>query len=135
MADPVSWLVIERGWEVVDRDGNEVGRIAETVGDSGADIFDGLSIETSLLGRPRYVASEQVAEITEGRVRLSLSAAEAEALPEYEEPPTSAVIEGEKAGLLTRAEARVEAPIRRRPEHENLLRRLWLRLTRPRKTS
>jgi hypothetical protein len=132
MADPVSWFVIERGWEVVDRDGEKVGRIEETVGDSNADIFDGLSIETSLLGRPRYVPAEQVAEITDGRVRLALSRAEVDALGEFEEPPTTAVIEPEKAGLITRAEARVEAPVHRRLEHENLWRRLWLRLTRPR---
>ncbi len=132
MTDPVSWLVIERGWEVVDRDGEKVGRVEETVGDSSIDIFDGLSIETSFLGRPRYVPAEQVGEITEGRVRLALSHAEVDALGEYEEPPTSAVIEPEKAGLITRAEARVEAPLHRRPEHENFWRRLWLRLTRPR---
>ena len=132
MTDPVSWLMIERGWEVVDRDGEKVGRVEETVGDSRIDIFDGLSIETSLFGRPRYVPAEQVAEITEGHVRLALSHAEVDALGEYEEPPTSAVIEPEKAGLITRAEARVGAPVHRRPEHENFWRRLWLRLTRPR---
>jgi Uncharacterized protein conserved in bacteria (DUF2171) len=133
MADPVSWFMIERGWEVVDRDGEKVGSIEETVGDSSADIFDGLSIETSLLGRPRYVPAEQVAEITEGRVRLALSSAEVDGLGEYEEPPTTAVIEPERAGLITRAEARLEAPVHRRPEHENIWRRLWLRLTRPKR--
>jgi len=60
MADPVSWLMIERGWEVVDRDGKRVGRVEETIGDSSVDIFDGLSIETSFLGRPRYVPAEQM---------------------------------------------------------------------------
>jgi hypothetical protein len=132
MADPVSWLVVERGWAVVDRDGEQVGHVEEVVGDSTADIFDGLSISTSLLGRPRYVPAEQVAEITEGRVRLALSNADVAALGEYEEPPTSAEIGSEGAGVVSRVEAVLEAPIRRRPEHENLLRRLWLRLTRPR---
>ena len=127
-SDPVSWYVIERGWEVMDREGERVGRVEETIGDSRADIFDGLSVAASHLGRPRYVPAEQVGEITEGQVRLRLSRAEIDALGEYEEPPTSAEIEPEKAGLLTRAEARVEAPIHRRPEHENLWRRLWLRL-------
>jgi hypothetical protein len=130
MADPVSWFMIERGWQVVDRDGEPVGRVEETTGDSNADIFNGLSIATTALGRPHYVPAEQVAEITEGRVRLALSRAEVHGLVEYEEPPTSARIEPEKAGLLTRTEARVEAPVHRRPERENLLRRLWLRLIR-----
>jgi len=65
--DPVSWLVIESGWTVVDTQGEEVGSVDEVVGDSSNDIFNGLSISTSLLGRPRYVPSEQVAAITEQR--------------------------------------------------------------------
>ena len=131
-ADPVSWLVIERGWEVVDRDGEEVGRVEEVIGDSSVDIFDGLSIYTSLLDRPRYVPAEKVLEITQGRVRLDHTRAEVERLTEYEEPPTSAEVESEKAGLLTRIEATFEAPVHARPWHENVWRRLWLRLTRPR---
>ena len=81
------------------------------------------------MGRPRYVPSEQVGEIEEGRVHLKLSQDEVSRLAEYEEPPTSARIEPEKAGLLTRAEAEVEAPVHRRPRRENVWRRLWLRLT------
>ncbi len=128
MSDPVSWLVIEPGWEVVDRDGHPVGRVEETVGDSSVDVFDGLSIATSLLGRPRYVPSEQVAEITDGRVRLELTGAEVARLGEYLEPPTSAEIEPEQASIRERIEAPVEAPIHRRAGHENIWRRLWLRL-------
>ena len=128
MADPVSWLVIEPGWEVVSVDGERVGRVEEIAGDSSTDIFDGLSISTSLAGAPRYVPAEQVQRITHGQVVLKVSKTEAGALGEYLEPPTSAEIEPEKAGLLTRAEAKVEAPIRRRPEHEHIVRRIWLRL-------
>jgi Uncharacterized protein conserved in bacteria (DUF2171) len=129
MADPVSWLVIERGWRVLDREGEHVGEVEETVGDSSVDVFDGLSVATSFLGRPRYVPSEQVGEITEGSVRLKLSREEVERLSEYKEPPTSAQIEPEKAGLVTRLEADVEAPIHSHPERENIWRRLWLRLS------
>jgi len=73
--DPVSWLVIESGWKVVDSQGEEVGSVDEVVGDSSNDIFNGLSISTSLLGRPRYVPSEQVGTITQGRVQLKLTKA------------------------------------------------------------
>jgi len=128
MSDPVSWLLIEAGWEVVDREGQQVGRAEETVGDSSVDVFDGLSISTSLLGRPRYVPSEQVAEITDGCVRLKFSGAEVAGLDEYLEPPTSAEIEPEKASVLERVEEPVEAPIHRHADHENIWRRLWLRL-------
>ena len=31
--DPVSWLVIESGWDVVGSDGGEIGKVDEIVGD------------------------------------------------------------------------------------------------------
>jgi hypothetical protein len=89
MSDPVSWLLIESGWSVVDSDGHELGKVEETVGDSGRDIFNGLTIGTGLLKKGRYVPAEKVAEITEGCVRLSIGKDEAERLGEYEEPPPS----------------------------------------------
>jgi hypothetical protein len=85
MADPVSWLVIERGWDVLDREGDKVGRVEETLGDENADIFNGLLVATSLIGAPRYVAAEQVGDLREGCVQLELSAAEVEQLPERKE--------------------------------------------------
>ena len=93
MSDPVSWLMIRPGWKVVAADGTEVGKVDETVGDSNADIFDGLAVTTGTLGRPRYVPAEQVAEITQGAVRLSLTPDRVDQLGEYKEPPTSAIIE------------------------------------------
>lgn len=81
--------MIERGWPVESSDGQEVGKVDETIGDSSRDIFNGLSVATGVLGRPRYVPAERVAEIEEGRVRLSISADEFEQLDEYEQPPPS----------------------------------------------
>jgi hypothetical protein len=65
MADPVSWLLIERGWEVVDASGEPVGRVDEVRGDEGADIFDGLVVTGT------YVPAEQVGTIVDGRVTLA----------------------------------------------------------------
>ena len=98
MGDPVSWLMIEAGWKVLAADGGEVGQVDEVVGDSNADIFDGLAIATSRFGKPRYVPSEQVDEITEGTVRLSLTPAQVDQLGEYLEPATSAQIEPNSKG-------------------------------------
>ena len=72
MADPVSWMVIEQGWSVVDADGEDVGRIDEVLGDEDADIFNGLQVLTGMLGTPKYVPAERVGEIVEGRVQLDL---------------------------------------------------------------
>jgi hypothetical protein len=129
-ADPVSWFLIEAGWKVVDRDGAEVGAVDEIVGDSSNDIFNGLAISTTLLGKPRYVPAERVGTITEGRIHLTLSQAEIERLGEYEEPPTSAEILPESAGVVRRAEASVEAPIRTHEESMPFVRRFWFALRR-----
>jgi hypothetical protein len=88
-ATPVSWFVIERGWKVVGADGKEIGRVEEIVGDSGEDIFNGLTVTHGLLGRPRYVPAEQVAEITDGEVRLALTGEDVGRLDEHEPPPPS----------------------------------------------
>jgi hypothetical protein len=130
MPDPVSWFVIEPGWKVVDAAGEDVGTVDEVAGDTSNDIFNGLAISTSLLGKPKYVPAERIAAITEGRIELALSKDELEALGEFKEPPTTAEILPEKAGLLRRAEAEVEAPIHDRPESVNIWRRGWWALRR-----
>jgi hypothetical protein len=91
-ADPVSWLVVEHGWKVVAADGSGVGTVEEVIGDTGKDIFNGLSVSSGLLKRPKYVPAEAVAEIAEGEVRLALSKDEFEQLGEHDEPPASAEI-------------------------------------------
>ena len=92
MSEPVSWLVVERGWKVRSADGKEVGKVEELIGDTGEDIFNGLSISTGLLARRRYVPSEHVAGISEGEVRLDLDAAAVDRLGDFDEPPPSAEI-------------------------------------------
>lgn len=89
MADPVSWFVIEKGWKVVDGDGNDVGRIEEVIGDSDKDIFNGLAVQTGFF-KTRYVPAERVRAITDGRIELDLAAEELEHLEEHVPPPPSA---------------------------------------------
>src|SRR5437870_10763594 len=122
--DPVSWFVIESGWKVVDTEGQDVGSVDEVVGDSGDDIFNGLSVSTGLLSRPVYVPSEQVGQITQGRVQLKLTKDQVRHLDEFEEPSTSAEIEPEAAGVLRRAEAAVEAPIYPHEQRLNFVTRI-----------
>jgi hypothetical protein len=70
MPDPVSWMLIEQGWAVVDSRGDDVGRVDEVLGDADADIFSGLRILRGPIGKKTYVPAENVAEIVEGSVRL-----------------------------------------------------------------
>jgi hypothetical protein len=100
MSDPVSWLMIRPGWKVYASDGTEVGAVDEVIGDDGADIFDGLAVAASALGKPKYVPAESVTTITEGRVDLSLTEAEFEGASEFREPATSATIEPDDHGGL-----------------------------------
>ena len=89
MADPVSWKVVEPGWPVVDASGREVGKIDQVVGDANVDIFGGLAVGAGpgTLDRPVYVPSEQVGEIEEGMVHLTIDAEAFEQLEPYEQPP------------------------------------------------
>lgn len=76
MADPVSWLLIERGWKVVDSAGEDVGHVDAVLGDQEKDIFDGLDVSSGLLGRSHYVPAEVVGTIVEGSVQLERTAAD-----------------------------------------------------------
>jgi hypothetical protein len=105
--DPVSWLLIRPGWKVYAADGTEVGEVDEVAGDSGADIFNGLSIATSALGKPRYVPAEQVTTINDGEVHLSITAQGAQSLA----PSSSLEIEPERSGVLRPETGRLVEPL------------------------
>jgi rRNA processing protein Gar1 len=63
--DPVSWLLVEPGWPVVDANGRRVGKVDEVLGDEQTDIFHGLVVDG------REILAERVVEIREGEIRLS----------------------------------------------------------------
>lgn len=83
MTEPVSWMLIEPGWTVVARSGEEVGRVHEVIGDSDADIFNGLAVSPGLLRGSRYVPAERVTTIVEGQVALDLDEQEFKHLDEH----------------------------------------------------
>ena len=83
---PVSYLALEEGAAVLASDGEEVGHVAHVLADEEQDIFDGIVIAHGL-GRHTFADAEQVAAIHERAVSLTISAAEAEALPEPSENP------------------------------------------------
>ncbi len=132
MADPVSWYMIRTGWKVLAADGGEVGEVDEVAGDDSQDIFDGLAVATSAFGKPRYVPSEQVAEITDGSVRLSLTHEQVEQLSEYLEPATSAEIEPDSKGGLGEslgAEVReLEGDVLAPTQHHEHSMNIWRRI-------
>ena len=132
MADPVSWLLIRPGWKVLASDGSEVGEVDEVAGDDSQDIFDGLAIATNAFGKPRYAPAEQVGQITDGVVHLSLTRDQVEQLGEYLEPATSAEIEPDSKGGagetlaadVRELEGKAFAPIQRHEHSMNIWRRI-----------
>ena len=86
MTDPVSWLQIEKGWNVVSADGVLVGKVVEVTGDEHDDIFDGLAVKSKQSAHVRYVPGEQVAAIFPGEVTLKIASAETDTLEPFSEP-------------------------------------------------
>jgi hypothetical protein len=125
--------MIRPGWKVFSSDGTEVGAVDEIAGDDNADIFDGLAVAATALGKPKYVPAESVTTITEGRVDLSLTHAEFEGTSEFLEPATSAEIEpddhhglGESIGAETRKlEGEAIHPVERQ-KSAGFVRRVYL---------
>jgi hypothetical protein len=68
VTDPVSWLQIEKGWNVVSADGVLVGKVVAVTSDEHDDIFDGLAVKSKQSAHVRYVPGEQVAAIFPGEV-------------------------------------------------------------------
>jgi hypothetical protein len=86
VSDPVSWLLVRRGWQVLSSDAVAVGRIGAVRGEPVKDIFNGLVVRVKS-APPRYIPAEAIERIVSGRVELRLSAAEFEAVaPEKKRP-------------------------------------------------
>ena len=62
--DQVSWVLVERGWKVVDAQGVKVGKVDEVLADEQTDIFHGLIVNGE------EIDSERIGEIREGQIRL-----------------------------------------------------------------
>ena len=86
LGPPVSYHALEEGTAVLGSDGEEVGHVAHVLADEEQDIFDGIVIAHGL-GQHTFADAEQVAAIHERGVALTITAAQARALPEPSENP------------------------------------------------
>ncbi len=87
MPDPISWLVLEPGHAVVTADGEKLGTVKEVLGDTEADIFDGLRVSTGALGTGEtYVPAELLESIDTDAVHLRIPSTEADHLDRFAPP-------------------------------------------------
>jgi sporulation protein YlmC with PRC-barrel domain len=90
--EPVSYMTLQAGTDVVSSDGEVVGEVEHVLADTEQDIFDGLVIDTRLgPGGMRFVDADQVEELYERAVVLGIPAQAVEQLPEPR--PSPAVME------------------------------------------
>jgi hypothetical protein len=85
---PASYLTLEPGISVYSCDGEKVGKVERIAAAGDADIFDGLVIDTGMIGAKRYVKAEEIEEIFEQGVLLKLDAERAKHLPQPGEGDT-----------------------------------------------
>jgi hypothetical protein len=102
VADPVSWLQIAQGWNVVTADGVLVGTVAQIEGDKQTDIFDGLAVESAQPKQIRYVPGERVGAIYPGEVTLTISSADTGSLEPFHAPPPVTTFRPGKPSLPAR---------------------------------
>jgi hypothetical protein len=95
--EPVSYLTLEPGTDVVSSDGEVVGKVEHVLAAEEEDIFDGLVIDTQLgPGGVRFVDAEQVGELYERAAVLDIPAAAVDELPEPAPAPAAMESHGEE---------------------------------------
>lgn len=76
----ISWMALKDGTTVIASDGEEVGRVTDVVADTEKDIFSGLNFKDGIFGSQHFVPADQIGDITEDEVTLTITAEQARAL-------------------------------------------------------
>ena len=82
---PIAYTVLAGGTPVQTSDGHEVGKVRRVLADEGADVFDGIVVDTP--HGERFVDAPDVAHLYERLVVLSITADQARHLPEHSGSP------------------------------------------------
>jgi hypothetical protein len=87
---PISYAVLESGTDVICSEGELVGKVEHVLADAEEDVFDGLVIDCHRgPGGLRFVDADQVDEIYERAVVLTIPGSEVEHLPKPAPAPTA----------------------------------------------
>jgi hypothetical protein len=79
---PISYKLLERGTAVFSSDGRVMGKVERAIDNPKEHIFDGIVMRDG--DRLLWVDAPEVGRITERRVTLTIDAAAAAELPDYE---------------------------------------------------
>ncbi len=109
--EPIAYMVLVEGTRVVDRDGVEVGSVKRVLADTGADIFDGLILDTP--EGDRFVDAPQVGDLYTRLVVLNMTAEEARRLPEPTPSPAAVDLSADDVSSDESAGDRVRDAARR----------------------
>ena len=86
---PIAYTVLAEGTPVHATDGPQIGTVRRVLADEGTDIFDGITVDTG--DGERFADASQIEGLYERAVVLTLSSADASALPEHS--PSPAVVD------------------------------------------
>jgi hypothetical protein len=90
LGNPVSYLVLPEGADVMSSDGHKVGTVEHILAVPDADVFDGVIVDMRAgPGGHRFADADQVEAIYERGVVLTLNRNAAENLPEPSENPAT----------------------------------------------
>jgi sporulation protein YlmC with PRC-barrel domain len=104
--EPISYLVLEKGVDVISSDGDRIGTVEHVIADEADDIFEGIVVDTRPgPGGKVFVDASQIDEIREQAVELKIGAAEAKSLPKPSANPGAIELHGvdDIEGKLRRA--------------------------------
>jgi uncharacterized protein YrrD len=85
---PISWRTIIYGTPVTSSDGQRVGEVHEVLGDDADDIFHGLRVALAGARRDVMVAADDVDSLATDAITVSVTKAELDAAPTYQEEAT-----------------------------------------------
>lgn len=105
--DPVSYLVLTPGIDVISSDGHRVGVLKSVLADEATSVFDGIVIDIKAgPGGRRFVDAHEVGDLYERAVVLPLTAAEVEQLPAPTDSPAVVTHRAGDRGLWDRLRGR-----------------------------
>ena len=84
--DPVAWSYVERGTNVVGREGIRIGTVEQMLGTEAENIFHGVALRAAGGGPTRFIPADRVTSLTPARVEVQVAVDEVEALEEYQPP-------------------------------------------------